>query len=66
MIVEVAAKTITAELDSFALTSSFKMFLNLVCRHDRLCRKGLIPEIFLVELKSFSIPQSGRYVQKVN
>lgn len=59
MIVEVAAKTITAQLDSFVLTSSFKMLLNLVCEHHRLYRRALVPQILLVEFKSFSVPQTG-------
>lgn len=66
MIVKVAAKTITAELDSFVLTSSFNMLLNLVYKLHRLYRKALVLEILLVEFESFSVPQSDRYVQKVN
>jgi len=66
MTVVVAVRTILAELDSFVLTSSFKILLNLVCKHHRLYRKGLAPEALRVEFKHFSAPQSDRYVQKVN
>lgn len=61
-----AAKTILDQLDSFVLTTSFKMLLNIVCKHHRLYRKALIPGIILVEFKHLSVPQSDRYVQKVD
>lgn len=61
MVVKVTAKTVPAELDSFAFTSDFKLLLKLVCKHHRLYRKALVLEILLVKFSSCS-----KYVQKVN
>lgn len=64
MIVEV--ETVTAELDSCVLTSSFKMLSILVCKHHRLYRKALVPKALLVEFGSFSIFLSDKCIQTVN
>lgn len=66
ILIIVQVKTVIAELDSFVLTSGFKMLSILLCKHHRLYRKALVPKVLVSEFGSFSISQSDRYVQTVN